>query len=148
MPSLLPLLFLFPLVELYLLIRIGGYIGPWPTLVLVLAAAMSGVLVLRRQGPAALNRVLARLQTGEHPATELAEAALLACAGLLLLLPGVLSDLAGLVLLVPGWRRRIAARLVRRVAADRETGSRDRTAIEGEFERRPEEPPPRLRDDP
>jgi UPF0716 protein FxsA len=147
MPSLLPLLLLLPFVELYLLVRIGGYLGPWSTLVLVLAAAVGGVLVLRRQGPAVLNRAFMRLQGGEHPAVELAEAALLACAGLLLLLPGVLSDLVGLVLLVPAWRRRVAARLVRRIAA----GSRrpgDPTVIEGEFERRPENPPPRLRDEP
>jgi len=136
MALVLPLLFLLPIVEMYLLIRVGGHLGAAPTILLVVGAAFLGMLVLRLQGPATLQRVAARLQVGEAPALELAEGALLAAAGLLLLLPGFCSDVAGLVLLVPAVRAWAAGRLLRRLlrgGSYRQTGS---VIIEGEFERR------------
>jgi UPF0716 protein FxsA len=144
--ALLLLLFLLPIVEMYLLIRLGGYLGAWPTIALVILAGAAGIAILRRQGPAALNRVAARLQSGELPALEVAEGALLALAGLLLLIPGFMTDLAGLLLLVPGFRRRLAGRLVARAAAPGRGPADGPVVIEGEFESRPSDPPEKLRD--
>lgn len=139
MAFLLPLLFLLPIVELYLLIRVGGYLGPLPTILLVLGAGVAGIVVLRRQGTTALQRVATRLQAGEVPAEEVAEGALIAAAGLLLLLPGFVSDALALLLLVPIVRVRLAGALLARQprgGAHRRPGS---VVLEGEFERRPGE---------
>jgi len=136
MAFVLPLLFLLPIVEMYLLIRVGGYLGAAPTILLVVGAAFLGMLVLRMQGPATLQRVAARLQAGEAPALELAEGALLAAAGMLLLLPGFCSDIVGLVLLVPAVRVWAAARLVRRLLRGGTYRQAGHVIIEGEFERR------------
>jgi UPF0716 protein FxsA len=141
MAFVLPLLFLLPIVEMYLLIRVGGHLGAAPTILLVVGAAFLGMLVLRLQGPATLQRVAARLQAGEAPAgeapaQELAEGALLAAAGLLLLLPGFCSDLAALLLLVPAVRARVAARLVRRLLRGGAYRQAGHVIIEGQFERR------------
>lgn len=148
MPLLLPLLFLLPILEMYLLIRVGGYLGAWPTIALVVTAGAVGVAVLRREGPAALNRVAVRMRTGEVPALELAEGALLAAAGLLLLLPGFLTDIVGLLLLVPPCRRWAAGRLVRRLLPGGPASGRGSRVIEGEFVRRAPDPAERLRDRP
>lgn len=136
MAFVLPLLFLLPIVEMYLLIRVGGHLGAAPTILLVVGAAFLGMLVLRLQGPATLQRVAARLQTGEAPALELAEGALLAAAGLLFLLPGFCSDIVGLVLLVPAVRAWAAGRLVRRLLRGGTYRQAGHVIIEGEFERR------------
>ena len=150
MALLLPLLFLLPIVEMYLLIRVGGYLGAWPTIATVIVAGAAGIAILRRQGPAALGRVVARMQAGQVPALELAEGALLALAGLLLLIPGFMTDLAGLLLLAPPLRRPLASRLAARVGGRMPAGDRSRAegpvVIEGEFERRPIEPAEKLRD--
>jgi UPF0716 protein FxsA len=138
--ALLLLLILTPVVEMYVLIRLGGYFGAWPTIALVIATAVVGVALLRRQGPAALNRVLLRLQAGELPARELAEGALLAAAGLLLLMPGFVTDTAGFLLLVPGFRRWAGRRLLERFAPGSQVHAHRHVIIEGQFERRSGDP--------
>ena len=149
----LPLLFLLPILEMYLLIRVGNYLGALPTVALVLGTAAVGLALLRRQGPRALLGVQARLQVGELPVRELAAGALLALAGLMLLMPGFITDAMGIALLLPDWRERLATRLVARLGQQYQppAGS-GRVIIEGEFERRqdPERDPfddsgPRLR---
>ena len=137
MAMLLPLLFLLPIVEMYLLIRVGGYLGAWPTIGLVVGTALLGILLLRRQGPAALNRVLVRMQQGEMPARELADGALLGAAGVLLLMPGFCTDAFGLLLLIPACRSWAARRLAVRFAGPGAYAGDRTVVIEGEFERRP-----------
>jgi UPF0716 protein FxsA len=122
---------------MYLLIRVGGYLGARPTIGLVVGTALLGILLLRRQGPAALNRVLVRMQQGEMPARELADGALIAVAGLLLLLPGFCTDAFGLLLLIPASRAWAARRLADRFAGPGARGDHRTVVIEGEFERRP-----------
>jgi UPF0716 protein FxsA len=137
MAMLLPLLFLLPIIEMYLLIRVGGHLGAWPTIALVVGTAFVGILLLRHQGPAVFNRVRARLQAGEMPAQELAEGALLALAGVFLLLPGFFTDTFGLLLLVPACRAWAAGRLAARVTVAGVRPGGRHVVIEGEFERRP-----------
>jgi UPF0716 protein FxsA len=141
--------FLTPIVEMYLLIKVGGYIGAWPTIALVMITAVIGVTVLRIQGVATLTRGVARLNRGELPAREMVEGLLLAVAGALLLTPGFVTDAFGFLLLVPPARRRIAEQVLRRVrivGPGGETFNADTgrsTIIEGEFEPvDPERPPP------
>jgi UPF0716 protein FxsA len=107
--------FLTPIVEMYLLIKVGGYIGAWPTIGLVMLTAVIGVALLRVQGLSTLTRGMGRLEGGELPAREMAEGILLAVAGALLITPGFFTDAAGFALLVPPIRGAMARRMLARV---------------------------------
>jgi len=100
---------------MYLLIRVGGYIGAWPTIGLVMLTAVVGVALLRIQGLATLTRGMGRLQDGELPAREMAEGILLAVAGALLITPGFVTDGFGFLLLLPPARAAVAERMLGRM---------------------------------
>lgn len=106
---------LFPLLELALLIKVGSSIGVLATLLLILAGVLAGGFLLRIAGPATAWRARARLLSGEAPEQEMLDGLLLAFAGLLLLLPGFISDVVGLLCLLPVTRRLLRARLSRAV---------------------------------
>lgn len=110
------LLVAVPLAEMVVLIEVGARIGSWPTVGLVVATAVAGALLLKRQGFATLLRGQARLAAGELPLGEVAEGALLAVAGALLLTPGFVTDGCGFALLAPPVRTRLAAAVVSRLA--------------------------------
>ena len=123
---------------MYILIEVGGIIGSWPTIALVVLTAVIGVGLIRAQGFATLMRGIARLNAGELPATEMVEGVMLALAGALMVTPGFVTDTAGFVLLTPRVRRRLAAELLRRfvpVAGANSDNPEGRT-IEGRFRRR------------
>ena len=107
---------LLPIVELTLLIQVGGRLGVGVTLLLLLAAGVAGVLVLRYVGSTAIRRLTEASAgpsaAGQAPARARpgAETALLVVAGVLLILPGFLSDLVALALLVPAVRRALVRR--------------------------------------
>ena len=90
-----------PIVELYVIVQIGQAIGLVPTLVLLLADAVLGSLLLRQQGRGAWRRFNAALQGGRFPGREVADGLMIAIGGTLLLTPGFITDIFGLVLLVP-----------------------------------------------
>lgn len=133
------LFLLTPLVELYLLIVVGEYIGAAPTVAWVVASMFIGVMVLRRQGVAVLTRGMAGGSASGEAVTVI-DGFLGAIAAVLLIVPGFLTDAAGLVLLVPFLRRRIASRIGRRAQVFATASGRPPASgqvIEGEFERRP-----------
>ncbi len=119
-PLLLLALAALPIVELALLIRIGGAVGALPTILLVLATGVLGVALARWQGLRAMRQIQEQLARGAVPGRELFDAALIALAGLLLLTPGVVTDGAGFLLLVPPVRA-LLARGARRWASGRFT---------------------------
>lgn len=133
---------LFPLLELAVLIKVGSSIGVLPTLLLIVAGALVGGFLLRIAGPATAWRARARLLSGEPPEQEMLDGLLLALGGLLLLLPGFISDVLGLLCLLPFTRHLLHRRLSRRARpfAAGESG-RDGQApahpqvIEGEWKR-------------
>ena len=110
-----PLLFAIfvavPLVEMYILIRVGGYLGALPTVGLVMLTAVIGVTLLRRQGLATLTRAQTNMNVGVLPAKEMAEGIMLAVAGALLLTPGFFTDAVGFSLLVPAVRSALLSRV-------------------------------------
>ena len=109
------LLFLVtPIVEMYLLIRVGQWIGAWPTIGLVALTAVIGVALLRQQGFATLLRGQRRMAAGELPAEEMMEGLALAVGGALLLTPGFATDTLGFALLLPFTRRALVRSLMRR----------------------------------
>ncbi len=100
-----------PLVELYLLIRIGQMIGAFHTILLVLLTGMAGAWLARREGTRTLDRIQGLLSRGEMPGEELLDALLIFMAGLVLITPGILTDLLGLFLLVPRGRAFVRKKL-------------------------------------
>lgn len=94
-----------PLVEIYILIQVGGLIGAIPTIFLVVFTAVLGALMLRWQGFTTLQRVRSMLAQGEIPAIEMLEGVVLLVSGALLLTPGFFTDTIGFLCLVPPLRR-------------------------------------------
>lgn len=95
------LLVAVPIIEIALFIEIGGWIGTWPTIGIVILTALIGSVLLRQQGMAALRDVQGRIASGENPGRLLAEGAMILVAGVLLLTPGFFTDAFGFALLIP-----------------------------------------------
>ena len=102
-----------PALELYLLLEIGDWLGPTPTFLLLLGSGLLGGWLAKRQGLAVLRDLQSDLQRGLPPASRLMEGALVLAGSLLLITPGVLTDVAGLALLLPPVRRWLAPRVMR-----------------------------------
>lgn len=102
---------LVPLLELFLLLEIGGLIGLVPTLLLVLGTGAAGAWMARREGVRSWVAVRSELAAGRFPAEELLHSLLILVAGVVLVTPGVLTDATGLLLLV----RPLRASLIRGV---------------------------------
>lgn len=112
----LPILFLLlPLAEIACFILVGRQIGLWPTLLLVVVSGLVGILLMRIQGFSALLRLRQTGQTGKLPGREMLDAAMIVLAGLLLLIPGFLTDLVGLLLFLPPVRQWVWDRLMKNI---------------------------------
>jgi UPF0716 protein FxsA len=102
-----------PLLELYILIKIGGYIGAFPTVGLVVLTALLGFVLARFEGLRKLTQIKRSLSLGIVPAEEMLDGVLIFVGGVLLIIPGVLTDLFALILLIP-YTRTIFKRWLRR----------------------------------
>ena len=136
-----------PLVEIAVFIEVGGFIGLWPTLFVVIVTAMAGTWLLRSQGWELMNRARVTLAGGEFPAREVFDGACILVAGALLLTPGFITDAAGLLLFIPSVRAYLGQVMLRNLTSrgnvdvrmhggdDRRQGNRnpDTPVIEGEF---------------
>ncbi|HZI97576.1 MAG TPA: FxsA family protein [Actinomycetales bacterium] len=99
-----------PLVELVVVLAVGRSIGGWQTLALLVVTSAVGVVVLRREGRATWRAFTAAAADGRAPGTEVADGALVLVGGLLLAVPGFVTDVLGLVFLLPParpWARRM-----------------------------------------
>jgi UPF0716 protein FxsA len=140
---------LCPLLELWLLIKVGAWLGVLPTLALVILSAVFGVALLRRVGWQTLSLTQLRMRRQASPMPALLEGFIMAVAGLLLLLPGLIGDGIGLLLLIPALRRRLAGRWAAPAMAGYgvagsvfnsspgSTAPTERQVIEGEYRREP-----------
>lgn len=115
MPFLL-LLLAVPVGEVFIFLEVGGVIGTWPTIGLIIGTAVVGGTILRWQGLQTLARARQQLAANRLPVAEMAEGAALAVAAVLLLTPGFFTDALGCVLLLPPLRRSILRRLLARLA--------------------------------
>lgn len=102
--QLLLLFVLFAIAELTLLVKIGGQIGALPTVLLVLGIGMAGAWLARREGFRAVSRIRMDLAEGRLPGDSTIDAVLVLAAGVFMIIPGLLSDVAGLILLIPPTR--------------------------------------------
>ncbi len=157
------LLFLFiavPVIEIALFIQVGGVLGVWPTIALVLLTAIVGASLVRSQGLQTLLTVQQRLAQGQLPAQQILEGVMLAAAGVLLLTPGFFTDILGMLVLLPAPRAYFAKQLMSRVVVGNIHASgagfeqpnpfHDRanpngTTYEGEFERKDDQDQHRLK---
>ena len=103
-----------PLVEISLYVTLGAWLGLWLTLTVVVGTALLGLWLIRRQGARAQSDLRAAVMARENPAQILAGDALVLVAGVLLVLPGFLTDFCGLILLLPPVQRWISAAVARR----------------------------------
>ncbi len=101
-----------PIIEIALFITIGGQIGIWATLGLVVLTAMIGTVLLRQQGLSVLARARAEMDAGRMPLGRLADGLFLLVAAVLLLTPGFMTDALGFLLFVPAIRQTIGRRLL------------------------------------
>jgi UPF0716 protein FxsA len=138
MPRLLFLALLagLPLGEIYLTLRAAADIGAMSTLLLLILGVFVGTTVMRHYGLASLARLRSALAGGQSPARPMLEAMLAQLAGLLLILPGFISDAVAVCLLIAPLRRWLAARMAGPEGA---VSSAEVHTIEGEFRRRDED---------
>lgn len=106
-----------PLLEVYVIIQVGQVVGPWWTILLLIAAGVIGSWLMKREGSRAWRALRQALGEGRMPARELADGILILVAGTLMLTPGFLSDIVGVFLILPVTRplaRRVLTRVVTR----------------------------------
>lgn len=130
LPRLFLIFALVPFIELYLLVQVGTVIGAAPTILLVIFTAAAGAWLARTQGLGILAKVQSDLARGVMPAQAMLDGFCILLAGLLLLVPGFLTDVCGLLLLLPPVRSLIVARLGRHFAVRYAAGG---TAQGGHF---------------
>ena len=124
-----PLIFfvLVPVIEMWILIEVGGWIGALPTIALVVLTATLGLWLLKRQGLSMVMSARRKIEEGSIPASELVSGVMIAVGGALLLTPGFITDVIGFALLVRQTRQWLLLKLVDRF--------RDKIIIEGESRR-------------
>ena len=125
MNSLLLLIISIPIIEIYLFIKIGNYIGAFNTISLIFVTAIIGVWYARYEGFNTLRSAMLQLTKNEMPIYEIISGAALAFAALLLILPGFATDFLGLLLIFP---------LTRIMMFKKYTKKKPKNFIEGEYE--------------
>ncbi len=101
LPKLLILFIGVPLIEIAILVKLGTLIGFWPTIFIVIGTGIIGASIAKAQGFAVWRRIQNELQSGNVPAGEMIDGVLILIGGILLLTPGLLTDLSGFLLLIP-----------------------------------------------
>ncbi|MGB5866026.1 MAG: FxsA family protein [Sulfitobacter sp.] len=96
---------LVPVIEIALFIQVGGFIGLWPTLLIVIATAVAGTYLVRSQGRMALGQLQGAFSDLRDPTEPLVHGAMILFSGALLLTPGFFTDAVGFALLIPAVRQ-------------------------------------------
>lgn len=117
-----------PILEIYLIIQLGQAVGPWWTILVLIAGGVLGSWLIKREGGRAWRALTEALRAGRVPSRELADGALILIGGTLLLTPGFVTDVVGLVCVLPFTRplpRRLLTRwIARRLVVAGTGGSR------------------------
>ena len=108
-----------PVLELAVILKVGGWLGVWPTLGLIVLSAVAGSILMRQQGLAALADLQRSFRELRDPTGAIAHGALILLAGALMVTPGFLTDVTGLALLVPQVRRMVMRGLASRMRVTR-----------------------------
>ena len=122
---------LVPVIEIYLLIKIGSQIGAINTILLIFATAIIGIYYAKYEGLNTLKSGFAQLRKNETPAYEVISGAAIAFAALLLILPGFATDILGFILIFPVSRKFIFNRISNKF---RQKKNEKKNFIDGDFE--------------
>lgn len=109
--NLLVLFIFIPMIELFLLIQLGIRIGLMPTIGLIVLTGFLGAFLARQQGLSTLRRIQQEIGNGRQPTLELVEGMMILIGGIVLITPGIMTDLFGFALLLPGFRKALARKL-------------------------------------
>jgi UPF0716 protein FxsA len=145
------------LLEIFVLVKVGSFLGPWPTVLLVIITALIGSALVRSQGLQLVQQLQRRLAQGEMPGQQLIEGVMLIVTGVLLVTPGFVTDFCGLLLLQSKIRGGIAKFVLAKVklnpnvsmsghyyhsrghspfSGSKTESKNEKDIIEGEFERK------------
>ena len=131
MNSVLLLLLSIPLIEIYLFIKVGSYIGAFNTISLILITAIIGVIYARYEGFNTLKSGMSQLIKNQLPIYEIVSGAALAFAALLLILPGFATDVLGFLLIFPPTRKLFFKKVTKKYSNE---NNKKQDFINGEFE--------------
>ena len=129
-------------IELTVLIAVGHAIGVLATIALLILASLLGAALLRREGARALRAFVEALRNRQPPHQELFDGVLIAAAGVLIILPGFVSDVLGLLLLLPPTRAVVRRRILRSASLPASRPHRPGGVVEGEVVDEPPAPRP------
>ena len=119
-----------PLIEIYLMIKVGGVIGAFNTILLIFFTAITGIYFAKLEGLNAIRSGFGQIVKNEVPVYEIISGAALAFAALLLIFPGFLTDLVGFLLIIPITRKI----LISSISSKFKKKKFDENVIEGEIE--------------
>ena len=131
MNSILLSIILVPVIEIYLLIKIGSKIGALTTIFLIFTTAIMGVYYAKYEGLNTLKSGFLQLSKNETPSYEMLSGAAIAFAALLLIIPGFVTDIVGFLLIFPMSRKILFTKIVKNFAKKK---GKKNNFIEGEFE--------------
>jgi len=131
MNSLLIFIIGIPLIEIFLFIKIGSYIGAFNTITLIVITAFIGIIYARYEGFNTMKSGISQLMRNEIPIYEMISSAVLAFAAILLILPGFATDFLGFLLIFPLTRKLFLKKFSRNV---KRKDNLNNNVIEGEFE--------------
>ena len=131
MNSIFLLIILIPVIEIYLLIKIGSEIGAITTILLILTTAIIGVYYAKYEGLNTLKSGFQQLSRNETPAFEVISGAVIAFAALLLILPGFITDTLGFLLIFPPSRNLLFKKFTKKF---KQKDVKKNNFIDGEFE--------------
>ena len=119
-----------PLIEIYLMIKVGGVIGAFNTIFLIFFTAITGIYFAKLEGLSAMRSGFSQLVNNEIPIYEIISGAALAFAALLLIIPGFVTDLVGFLLIIPITRKFF----IRSISSKFNRKKNDENIIEGSFD--------------
>ena len=131
MNSILLLIILVPIIEIYLFIKIGAQIGAISTILLILSTAIIGIYYAKYEGLNTLKSGFAQLSRNESPTYEMISGAAIAFAALLLIIPGFATDIMGFFIIFPVTRKFIFSKFFKKLKQER---TEKNNFIDGEFE--------------
>jgi UPF0716 protein FxsA len=132
-PILLSIL-LVPVIEIYLLIKIGSQIGAITTILLIFTTAIVGIYYAKYEGLNTLKSGFAQLSKNEMPTYEMISGAAIALAALLLIIPGFATDVIGFLIIFPITRRLIFIKFNNKLKSNKSKYEEKKDFIDGEFE--------------
>ena len=131
MNSILLLIILIPITEIYLLIKIGSQIGAITTILFIFVTAIVGIYYAKYEGINTLKSGFSQLSKNETPAYEVISGAAIAFAALLLIIPGFITDIVGFLLIFPLTRKIIFNKYINKL---KEKKTVNNNFIDGDFE--------------